>query len=255
MKIFKPVKLPEHHPFLINKYTNWYFSIIYHARSKDLQTGYYETHHIIPDCFYINNRSKGKNPGWLIGDSNSRDNKIKLTADEHFICHWLLTKMTNSEAYRKMEIALMYFRRRGKQIVWSAGKYKRLKMAQSNANKGMIRTEKEKDHLRKINLGKKQSPETISKRVESRKGYTHSEETKRKIRLKNLGKKCSESKLEKLRRYKISDKNRELLRKRNTGKKQSQNTIQKRVQSRTGYRHSEETKRKMRESKKSKTAI
>lgn len=50
--------------------------------------GYCETHHIIP-------RS--------MGGSNAKDNLVKLTAKEHFVCHLLLTKMTNSH---KMAMAL-----------------------------------------------------------------------------------------------------------------------------------------------------
>lgn len=43
--------------------------------------------------------------------------------------------------------------------------------------------------IRKSLLGKKQSPETITKRVASRKGYRHSEETRKKISQSQMGEK------------------------------------------------------------------
>ena len=50
---------------------------------------YTENHHIIPRC---------------LGGSDSKENIVKLSAKEHFICHLLLTKMypTSSPAYYKM---------------------------------------------------------------------------------------------------------------------------------------------------------
>ena len=73
--------------FKKNKYSRWYFNIIEAAR-KLPPTGYSELHHIIP-------RSMG-------GD-NSRSNLVRLSARQHFICHLLLTKMTDN---KKMSFAL-----------------------------------------------------------------------------------------------------------------------------------------------------
>ena len=42
-------------------------------------SGYTERHHIIPKS---------------LGGGNNKENLVNLTAREHFICHWLLTKMT-----------------------------------------------------------------------------------------------------------------------------------------------------------------
>jgi hypothetical protein len=49
--------------------------------------GYTETHHIIPKS---------------IGGTDHKDNLVKLTAREHFICHLLLPKITEGVAYQKM---------------------------------------------------------------------------------------------------------------------------------------------------------
>ena len=58
-------------------YKNVYESII-RKRKQEIPKGYTEKHHIIP-------RS--------LGGNNEKNNIVKLTAREHFICHLLLTKI------------------------------------------------------------------------------------------------------------------------------------------------------------------
>ena len=55
-------------------------------RTKELET-YYEKHHVIPRC---------------MGGSNEADNIVHLTFREHYLAHWLLTKIyvSSSEAYK-----------------------------------------------------------------------------------------------------------------------------------------------------------
>ena len=72
--------------YLQNKYTRWYNNIILIAQNRNIE-GYVENHHIIPKS---------------LGGSNDPKNLVKLTAREHFICHWLLTKMTVGSARAKM---------------------------------------------------------------------------------------------------------------------------------------------------------
>jgi len=62
----------------MNKYSRWYKNITESARNR-VSDSYTEKHHILP---------------WSLGGDNSADNLVALTAREHFICHWLLTKMT-----------------------------------------------------------------------------------------------------------------------------------------------------------------
>ena len=63
-------------------YKNIYYKIIEKAKNEDnighRQFGYFEKHHIIPKS---------------LGGKNKKENLVKLTAREHFICHWLLIKM------------------------------------------------------------------------------------------------------------------------------------------------------------------
>lgn len=60
--------------------------------------GYYELHHIKPRSF---------------GGTDDKENLVKLTAREHFICHWLLVKMYDkgTEERKKMLHALWCMRR------------------------------------------------------------------------------------------------------------------------------------------------
>lgn len=72
--------------YLHNKYSRVYFKIIEKAKIRILDS-YTESHHIIPKS---------------LGGSNSKENLVNLSAREHFICHWLLTKMTVGIAKAKM---------------------------------------------------------------------------------------------------------------------------------------------------------
>ena len=78
----------------MDKYTRWYNQIVDRARCR-ITEDYTETHHIKP-------RS--------LGGTDDINNLVELTAREHFICHWLLTKMTKGEDYYKMLNALRMMR-------------------------------------------------------------------------------------------------------------------------------------------------
>jgi len=86
--------------FQTNKFSNCYAFLIERARSQKRRRRnkahsdyiYYESHHITPKS---------------MGGGNGAENLILLTAREHFICHWLLTKMClNQEDHYKMLCAL-----------------------------------------------------------------------------------------------------------------------------------------------------
>ena len=72
----------------MNKYEKWYKNIIQSATARQ-HTEYTERHHIMP-------RS--------LGGSDDADNLVSLTAREHFVCHWLLTKIypTGEEHWRML---------------------------------------------------------------------------------------------------------------------------------------------------------
>jgi hypothetical protein len=75
---------------LTNKYSKLYYRITSNAKQR-IPEGYTELHHIIPQS---------------MGGSNDKENLVELTAREHFICHWLLIKMTKGEDRSKMLYAL-----------------------------------------------------------------------------------------------------------------------------------------------------
>lgn len=78
--------------FKNNKYTKYYNNIIKTAKNRILEEHiYFEKHHIIPKS---------------LGGSNKKENIVKLTAKEHFICHRLLVKMTDGKNKIKMSYAL-----------------------------------------------------------------------------------------------------------------------------------------------------
>lgn len=71
----------------MNKYEKWYKNITESAKTRII-SGYTETHHILPKS---------------LGGSDDAENLTSLTAREHFICHWLLTKIySEGETHWKM---------------------------------------------------------------------------------------------------------------------------------------------------------
>lgn len=74
-----------------SKYLKWYVNIITSAtqrattkRLATLVVGYTERHHILPVCLCSTSSQK-----------KDKQNIAYLTAREHFLCHWLLTKIIN----------------------------------------------------------------------------------------------------------------------------------------------------------------
>ena len=129
--------------FIPNKYTSYYYNIVNYAKSQDrkklkslhVNFIYFELHHIIPKC---------------LGGTNEKDNLVLLTAREHFLCHWLLTKMfSNFRKIKQMQRALSRFH---------------------SINKNMCR-----------NLTSKQYAIARSMYKISQTGYTHTQESKEKI--------------------------------------------------------------------------
>lgn len=162
--------------FKDNKYTKHYNLLIEKAKNRTLpKETYTEKHHIIP-------RSMGGN--------NKKENLVKLTAREHFICHWLLVKMTESESRKKMIYALMFFKGKTKQrqhystpITSRIYEHYRLEAAKNTSERmkgvasplrGVPRSEETK---KKLSLAKKGIP-----------GPRMSEETKLKISASTKGK-------------------------------------------------------------------
>ena len=172
-----------------NKYTKLYYKITSNAKQR-ITEGYTELHHIIPQS---------------MGGSNDKENLVDLTAREHFICHWLLIKMTEGEDRSKMLYALngmkaenKYQQRYHTKITARVYEKYRIEHAENHSkrmkgrpawNKGLPQTEEHKEKNRQAALQRApKSEETITKWKESRAGYTHSEETRQKQSLASKGK-------------------------------------------------------------------
>ena len=183
--------------YLQNKYSCCYYNIVNRAKSRELSKEIYtEKHHIIP-------RS--------LGGNNKEENLVVLTAREHFICHWLLTKMVNGENKKKMIFALKMLnannqnQQRYKTKITSRV-YAKLKITYVDMLKGVPRSQEVKDKIsatKKLNpsyhnLGKKFSDESKKKMSESHKGRLHSDATRQKMAESHIGKKLSKETRQKL---------------------------------------------------------
>lgn len=172
----------------MNKYSLWYHEITERARTRTID-GYVERHHIHP-------RS--------LGGTDDKDNLVDLTAREHFICHWLLTKMHTGEAKAKMVYALNGMKRSNDfaqryETAITSRVYENLKKEFSKVhsatmkgrtpwNKGVPITEEQREKNRIAATGKKFSQEVIEKRSAKIRGQKRSEETKLKMSLAAKGK-------------------------------------------------------------------
>lgn len=178
---------------LTNKYSKLYTKIVTNAKNRVFD-GYTERHHVVPQS---------------LGGSNDKDNLVDLTAREHFICHWLLVKMTEGEDKGKMLYALNGMRAENKyqqryQTKITARVYEkyRIEHAKNHSNnmkgraawnKGRkLAGEELQAQLERTRNRKQMSPETKAKwlaaRIATVTGTKRSESAKRNISLALKGK-------------------------------------------------------------------
>ncbi len=180
-------------------YQRIYNSIVDRARSRHID-GYVERHHIKPRC---------------INGKNDSSNIVALTAREHFLCHWLLTRMHPTNSKLAYAFWGMCNRRNDNQarVRPSSRSYEEAREMVAKAQSQRVVTEETKRKISESMRGKtspkseqfidrllengkatrfrkgqissrrgiKLSAETIEKRSNSRKGYITSDETKAKI--------------------------------------------------------------------------
>jgi NUMOD3 motif len=156
--------------FINNKYTNIYFNIITSAHTRDTLTGYTERHHIIPKS---------------LGGTNKKDNLVVLSAREHFICHWLLTKMVEGDDLRKMKHAIwrMLVQGRDFQIRYKPNShtYDSLRKKYGSLRKGITTPDEVKQKISKANKGR------LAGKNNPMYGNTHTAESRKKISEKAQG--------------------------------------------------------------------
>lgn len=147
--------------FKDNKYTRIYYNIINNSKSTR-NLDFIEKHHIIP-------RS--------LGGTDEVDNLANLSPREHFICHLLLTKMTEGNNKHKMDSALWGMKHRNKMKLNSV-LYEKLKIDFYKFNK--------KTNIEKF--GEEKAKLISLKIKKAGKNKKHSEKTKKKISEGNKGK-------------------------------------------------------------------
>lgn len=220
----------------MNKYEKWYLEITKRAKTRQLNE-YTERHHILPES---------------LGGDDSADNLVNLTPREHFICHWLLIKMTEGESHWKMLNALRMMRaenpkqkRYGTKI--TARVYANLKeeyavlrgerfSGENNPFYGKTHTDEVRNSIKTKNTGRKHTEEEIEKQKRSlairkeqgtkRKGFSDEYKKQRSEMYSgegnpNYGKKHT-------------DETKEKLREKATGRKQSEETVRKKAEASRG---------------------
>lgn len=179
-----------------NKYfTRLYLKIVTNAQSRTLPTDMYkERHHITPTS---------------LGGLNQKSNLVWLTGREHFICHYLLTKMTTGNQRSKMLYAIMGMRAKNRyqhryesrvtarvyekfRIEHAANHSKTMK-GRPAWNKGIPQTDEYKvNMIAALKNRKKMSPDVKAKWISDIKntltGTNRSEKTKQNISLALKGK-------------------------------------------------------------------
>jgi hypothetical protein len=163
--------------FVNNKYLKWYSLIIESAKTRS-KNKYTESHHIIPKC---------------MGGSNKKDNLVRLTYREHFLCHWLLTKFVFHKKYNKKLLHALTFMVGDNGLGdkrFSSWQYEIAKKAAKNSMMG------EKNNF----FGKKHTKETSEKMSAGQKRHNeiygrkpHTEEFKKRSSEMRKGKPAPES--------------------------------------------------------------
>ena len=172
-------------------FTNKFYSKVYFSTiEKAVQRGWKkargrECHHIIPQS---------------LGGSNDKSNLVYLSCREHFLCHWLLVKMTEGEYYHKMVYALMGMRAENEhqeryQTIFTARVYEKYRIEHAEYhsklmksknlvpwNKGGVEiTDEHRENLRNAartrNIDPIKQAEGQRKRVEKMLGRKQSAET------------------------------------------------------------------------------
>jgi hypothetical protein len=113
-------------------YQKIYDQIIDRAKTRQIEEGYVEKHHIVPKC---------------LGGNNSKSNIVQLTAREHFICHQLLVEIYPNEPKLKHALFLMSIgkqKARNKHYKINNRTYERLKLEYALFLTGKKQSEKTK---------------------------------------------------------------------------------------------------------------
>ena len=137
--------------FTCNRYSKIYLSIVTKAQARGLDkrvhSGYFEWHHVIPTS---------------LGGADVDENKVLLTAREHFLCHLLLTKMTTGKDLVRMRHAFSYMSL-SQSPTHQRGHIPSHWYAKAREMISMPRDEEWKQKISRAQTGKKKSIESVEK--------------------------------------------------------------------------------------------
>lgn len=169
--------------FLNNKYTRWYCDIIDKSFDR-VPEGMTEKHHIVPSCLLNELKNFRIHP----------ENCARLTPREHYIAHWLLTKMCKCKNQEKMMFAF---------TAMAMGNEHQIRTINSRTREKFAQFTRERNKNNKYGAGvewtearhsihkARMSGNQYAKGHTNFGGRTHSLESKTKIRNKILGRKES----------------------------------------------------------------
>lgn len=164
--------------FLENKYSRWYRSLIQKASRRDVSSTVTEKHHIVPAC---------------LGGSDEKKNLVDLTPREHFVVHWLLTKMIPAEKKKELSKILLAY----SIFAWpksntlkrklTSRQFQSARTAQRRAisliNKGRVFTEEHKRNMRlAASKRPKQKPHTKEVRMKIAESNRKAWQTTRRVK-------------------------------------------------------------------------
>lgn len=175
-------------------YSKVYFSTIEKAKQRGWKKARgRERHHIIPQS---------------LGGSNDKSNLVYLSCREHFLCHWLLVKITEGESYHKMVYALMGMRAENThqeryQTIFTARVYEKYRIEHAEYHSKLMKSKNlipwnkggavltDQQRKRISDAAKNRKPMSVEARAkgnEKRRGQKRTEETRKLMSLKAKGK-------------------------------------------------------------------
>jgi hypothetical protein len=151
-------------------YQNRYEKLVTHYKNN-MESGYCEKHHIIPKC---------------MGGTDELENLVLLPAKAHYIAHLLLCKIYPENKKILHAFAAMSLSSKNHKRKMNSNMYLKMRMARSNAMKGVPRPEHVKEKLR------------VPKKNKENYKKPKSEEHAQKISLALTGKKKTKDHIEKM---------------------------------------------------------
>jgi hypothetical protein len=154
----------------MNKYEKWYKDITDRGQTRitDERT---ESHHIVPKC---------------LGGADDKSNLTNVTLREHFLCHWLLTKIYYGKERHQLLKALWMMKAENQNqtryhtkitsrvyatLKEEYSKLQSIKVTgKGNGFYGKSHTPEAREKIRQKNLGNKLTPEQHAKLVANTKG-------------------------------------------------------------------------------------